>query len=114
VLPARQCLAAGVQLGAGALDLVLGPASGEQYHCLRAIEFPDAQLFVETDEAFENIGGAGEIGKAHRPIAEHALVEARSAMQDVDVAVTPVGRDSGEDLVDRALFAFECLQKVPP
>jgi hypothetical protein len=60
-------LAADVQLGAGALDLVLGPAGGEQYHCLRAIEFPDAQLFVETHEAFENIGGAGEIGKAHRP-----------------------------------------------
>jgi hypothetical protein len=25
--------------------------------------------------------------------------------------VTPVGCDAGKDLVDRALFAFECLQK---
>ena len=98
-------------LGAGALDLVFGSAGGEQFHRLRAVEFPDAQLFVETNEAFENIGGAGEIGKAHRPITEYALVEARSAMQDVDVAVAPVGHDAGEDLVDRALFAFECLQK---
>ena len=43
-------------LGAGALDLVFGSAGGEQFHRLRAVEFPDAQLFVETNEAFENSG----------------------------------------------------------
>jgi hypothetical protein len=32
-------------------------------------------------------------------------------MQDDDIAVTLVGQDSGENLVDRALFAFQCLQK---
>jgi hypothetical protein len=52
------------QSGADGLDLFLGSAGGEEFHRLRAVEFLDAQLFVEADEAPENIGGAIEIGEA--------------------------------------------------
>jgi hypothetical protein len=44
------------QSGADGLDLFLGSAGGEEFHRLRAVEFLDAQLFVEADEAPENIG----------------------------------------------------------
>ena len=82
--------------GARGLDFVLGPASGKQLHRPGAVEFPDAQLLVEAHKTFEDIGSAGEIGKAHRPLAERALVEAGSAMQNLVVLVTVVGRDPGE------------------
>ena len=95
--------------GARGLDFVLGPASGKQLHRPGAVEFPDAQLFVEAYKTFEDIGSAGEIGKAHRPVAEDAPIEARAAVQHIDIAVTPVGDDAGQNLVDRALFAFERL-----
>ena len=68
-------------------------------------------MFVEADEAFEHGRSAGEIRKAHRPIAEYALIEAGPTVQHLDVAVARVGQDAGENLVDGAFFALKRLQK---
>ncbi len=54
---------------------------------------------------------AGEIGKAHRPVAEYALIDAGPAMQHRDVAVALVRCDAFENLIHGALFTFKRLQE---
>lgn len=69
------------------------------------------RAFVEAHEAAQEISGAAEVGKVQRPIAEHALPKARTAMQHRNIAMTGIALDAGEHLVDGALLAFKRLQE---
>ena len=51
--------------------------------------------------------------KSAKPIDQSpTLIEARTAMQHINVAAAPVRRDAGENLVDGALFASSACRKV--